>query len=41
LALHPNTVHYRLRRIEELSGLDPRRFADLMELVTAIRVVRR
>jgi hypothetical protein len=41
LALHPNTVHYRLRRIEELTGLDPRRFADLMELVTAIRVVRR
>jgi hypothetical protein len=39
LMLHANTVHYRLRRIEELSGLDPRRFSDLMELVTAIRLV--
>lgn len=39
LTLHPNTVHYRLRRVEELTGLDPRRFADLMELVTAVRLV--
>jgi sugar diacid utilization regulator len=39
LGVHPNTVHYRLTRIGELSGRDPRRFADLVELVTALRLL--
>jgi hypothetical protein len=38
LAVHPNTVHYRLRRVQELTGRDPRRFADLVELTTALRL---
>jgi hypothetical protein len=39
LLLHPNTVHYRLRRIAHLSGRDPRRFGDLVELLTALRLI--
>jgi hypothetical protein len=39
LVVHPNTVHYRLRRISELSGRDPRRFGDLVELLTALRLL--
>jgi hypothetical protein len=38
LAVHPNTVHYRLRRVQELTGRDPRRFVDLVELTTALRL---
>jgi hypothetical protein len=41
LAVHPNTVHYRLRRVQELSGRDPRRFAELVELTTALRLLAR
>jgi sugar diacid utilization regulator len=41
LTVHPNTVHYRLRRIQELSGQDPRRFEELAELLTALRVLGR
>jgi len=41
LAVHPNTVHYRLRRVQELSGRDPRRFAELLELRTALRLLDR
>lgn len=37
LVVHPNTVRYRLRRIAETSGYDPRTFAGLVELVTVIR----
>lgn len=40
LVVHPNTVRYRLRRIAELTGRDPRRFEDLLELVTVIRMAR-
>jgi PucR-like helix-turn-helix protein/diguanylate cyclase with GGDEF domain len=36
LQLHPNTAHYRLRRIEERSGRNPRRLADLLDLLVAI-----
>jgi DNA-binding PucR family transcriptional regulator len=36
--VHPNTVHYRLSRIEERTGLNARRFADLLVLVLAIRL---
>ena len=38
LAVHPNTVHYRLRRVQELTSRDPRKFADLVELTTALRL---
>jgi PucR C-terminal helix-turn-helix domain/GGDEF-like domain len=40
LGVHANTVHYRLRRVQELSGRDPRRFADLVELTAALRLAR-
>jgi DNA-binding PucR family transcriptional regulator len=36
LQVHPNTAQYRLRRIEERSGRNPRRIADLMDLIVAI-----
>jgi len=39
LGVHPNTIHYRLRRVLELTGRDPRRFSDLVELTTALRLV--
>ena len=39
LTVHPNTVHYRLSRIGTLTGRDPRRFDDLAELLTALRLL--
>jgi PucR C-terminal helix-turn-helix domain/GGDEF-like domain len=39
LTVHPNTVHYRLGRISDLTGRDPRRFDDLSELLTALRLL--
>jgi len=39
LNLHPNSLRYRLRRIGELTGRDPRRLTDLLELVTAMRIL--
>jgi sugar diacid utilization regulator len=39
LTVHPNTVHYRLSRIATLTGRDPRRFDDLAELLTALRLL--
>ena len=39
LEVHANTIHYRLRRVHELTGRDPRRFADLVELTTALRII--
>jgi hypothetical protein len=39
LALHPNSLRYRLGRIAELTGRDPRRLADLLELITAARLI--
>lgn len=38
LHVHVNTAHYRLQRVQERTGLDLRRVADLLELVTAIRL---
>jgi PucR-like helix-turn-helix protein/diguanylate cyclase with GGDEF domain len=38
LQLHPNTVHYRLRRLERLTGRDVRRFQDVVDLVAAVRL---
>ena len=39
LTVHPNTVHYRLRRVTELTGRDPRHFDDLVELLLADRLL--
>jgi sugar diacid utilization regulator len=36
LHIHPNTAQYRLRRLEERTGRNPRRFGDLVELLVAI-----
>jgi DNA-binding PucR family transcriptional regulator len=40
LHMHVNTVYYRLGRVAERTNLDVRRFADVMELVIAIRLLR-
>jgi hypothetical protein len=40
LSLHPNSLRYRLGRIAELTGRDPRKLADLLELITAARLTR-
>lgn len=39
LHLHANTVHYRLRRIERVTGRDVRRFSDMVDLVAALRLL--
>ena len=36
--LHVNTVQYRLRRVRERCGLDPRRFREAALLYVALRV---
>ena len=36
LQVHPNTAQYRLRRIEERTGRNPRRISDLLDLLVAI-----
>jgi PucR C-terminal helix-turn-helix domain/GGDEF-like domain len=36
LQVHPNTAQYRLRRIEERTGCNPRHIADLLDLLVAI-----
>ena len=36
LFVHTNTAHYRLNRVEERTGRNPRRIADLFELLVAI-----
>jgi PucR C-terminal helix-turn-helix domain/GGDEF-like domain len=38
LHVHPNTAQYRLRRIQERTKRNPRRIADLIELLVAIRL---
>ncbi|MFJ8942617.1 PucR family transcriptional regulator [Streptomyces sp. NPDC102395] len=38
LRIHHNTAHYRLRRIEERTGRNPRRIADLLELLVALAI---
>ena len=38
LVVHPNTVHYRLRRVAEATGRDPRRFGNLLDLLLAMRL---
>jgi sugar diacid utilization regulator len=39
LTVHPNTVHYRLGRVATITGQDPRRFDQLAELLTALRLL--
>src|SRR5215469_13739453 len=39
LHLHQNSLLYRLRRIAELTGLDPTRVSDLLELLAASRLM--
>jgi hypothetical protein len=39
LSLHPNSMRYRLRRITELTGRDPRSMTDLLELIAASRLM--
>jgi len=39
LHLHPNTVHYRLRRLERITGKDVRSFSDVVDLVAAVRLL--
>jgi hypothetical protein len=39
LHVHPNTVKYRLRRIEELTGADPRRFRTTLAIVLGLRTI--
>ena len=39
LHLHVNTAYYRLDRIAERTGCDLRRFADVMELLIAVRLL--
>jgi PucR C-terminal helix-turn-helix domain/GGDEF-like domain len=36
LQVHPNTAQYRLHRIEERTGRNPRRICDLLDLLVAI-----
>ncbi|WP_172457406.1 helix-turn-helix domain-containing protein [Pseudonocardia sp. N23] len=38
LHVHPHTVGYRLRRVAELTGLDPQRADDVFELRVAVMV---
>jgi sugar diacid utilization regulator len=40
LSLHPNTLRYRLDRLAERSGRDPRTLSDLLELLAAARIMR-
>jgi DNA-binding PucR family transcriptional regulator len=38
LHVHPNTVRYRLARIAEATGQDPRTFAGLADLVCMLEI---
>ena len=40
LHLHVNTAYYRLERIAERTGCDLRSFADVLELLIAVRLLR-
>ena len=38
-SLHENSVRYRLRKIAQLTGRDPRNITDLLELIAASRII--
>jgi DNA-binding PucR family transcriptional regulator len=40
LFVHRNTVLYRLQRVTELTGLDPHLLPQLLDLITAARLVQ-
>lgn len=40
LGVHPNTVRYRLARIESITGMSTRVFDDLVEIVIALRLLQ-
>jgi hypothetical protein len=39
LGVHTNTVYFRLNRIRELAGLDPRSYAGVSKLLTVLRLL--
>jgi hypothetical protein len=39
LAVHPNTVQNRLRRVRAVTGRSTRRFGDLLQLITCVRLL--
>ncbi|MCP8968481.1 CdaR family transcriptional regulator [Ectobacillus ponti] len=39
LHIHINTLHYRFKKIEEATGLNPKRFEDLATLYVALRLL--
>ena len=39
LHIHINTFHYRLKRIEDLTRLNPRKLADLVTMHLAVSVL--
>jgi len=39
LFVHPNTVYYRLNKLARLTGRNPRRFHDLVDLMVAARLL--
>ena len=41
LAVHPNTIYLRLQRVRELTGLEPRSFSGLTELLVVADCARR
>lgn len=38
IGVHPNTIGFRLTKIEDITGLSPRRYHDLTEIRTALRL---
>ena len=41
LHVHPNTVYYRLTRIEQVFGVDSHDYWQLLDLLVYVRVLRR